>query len=156
MYICFNDVRDAAAAFEQIQKIDPTIIVVYITQTEFANAKENGTEEPTSFNDGQVLWIANYLGKSKTAESPAADIFDAIVKEARGFGDIRSVAEVGAQSGCLEFRMEFYRINEAKGLVAILGVGVIALSPVSYSMPPQKMLLANGIAELVSHRAGIA
>lgn len=115
-YFCsFNDIRDVETAFSDVDMVNANWTTTYITQTEFASAVtvDGGSpHEKTSFHDGQVIFAVSFEGP--TSEFNANAACDAVRKVAEAAGEVRAFAEIPAQYPRLEFRVEYYKISNAK------------------------------------------
>ena len=119
VFLKFDDIRDAAAAFEQIHAVNTTWTPKYINQTEYAASQKEGnvgTLEKTSFHDGQVVFVAHFEGL--TSDFSLDGLFDEVEKLAKSFGDVLAFAESDAEGNDWHFRAEYYKISEALGVIA--------------------------------------
>ena len=116
VFICFNDLRHAKEAFEQIQVVNPNWSGTYISQTEYASVKkscDNGTQEvSTSFHDGQVIFVLSFAGRS--TEFKLDGLYDQVRNFAKTFGEVVAFSELDSEGITWKFRAEFYMISIAK------------------------------------------
>ena len=134
VFICFDDTRDAGLSFEQIQTVNTTWNAVYISQTEYASAKSIGTQELTSFHDGQVIFAARFKGL--TSEFGVNGLIDAVQHLAGQFGDVLAFAEMDSEAGYWSFRVEYYKISVANHVIATLTAASPRSVGVSYLDSP--------------------
>lgn len=141
IYVCYNDIRDAAQAFDVVQMINPNLEAFYISQTEYASSRLNGTQETTSYYDGQVIFTARFSGLSSDLAPAISALHNAVKELAAAHGDVLVIDELEAEVGCFEFRVEFNRITDAKNVISKvtedsphkIGVSLLQDSPVIMS-----------------------
>jgi len=114
LFYCFDDVEDAKRSVEEVELVNAQMSGGFITQAEYAGAPStHGTQDATSFYDGQLVWVATFDGL--TSEFNAGGAADAVVELAQRFGKVYVFAEIQtATYPHLEFRCEYNKISAAK------------------------------------------
>jgi len=112
-FYSFDDLSEAAQAVEDAEIVNPMWNVKHITQAEYAGAPTtHGTQDATSFYDGQLVFVATFDGL--TSEFNAAGATDAVFELAQSFGRVYVFTEIQtATYPHLEFRCEYYKISSA-------------------------------------------
>lgn len=152
-YVVFDDVRRAATARDNVELVETTADVDYITQPELAAAQkvilatQPQNAGPLSyFYDGQVMFFAKFDGHVTACKADGLE--DQIRGLAQKFGEVLALGELDAKNGMARFRVEFYSIKAAKEVVK----KVTAANPVdlgvSSHMLLQSLTHANGDAGL--------
>ena len=116
VWLCFDDIREAVNAIDEVEMVNPAYQAVYITQPEYAFGTQagagRGIKATTSFYDGQVTFTALYKGQDY--EANAEGLFEYVEGTAKSIGDIVAVAETTIDPNVRQFRVEFMKINDAK------------------------------------------
>lgn len=116
MWLCFDDIREAVTAIDEVEMVNPAYQAVYITQPEYAFGTQSGggrgIQATTSFYDGQVTLTALYKGQGY--EVDAEGLYEYVEGTAKSIGDIIAVAETTLDPNVRQFRVEFMKINDAK------------------------------------------
>lgn len=120
MFFAFNDLRDASAAFQEIHMINTNVNVAYVAQPEYfaSSGCGNGEGPPSSYFDGQVVFRAQFEGL--TSEMEVRHLFDEIQELAKTYGELLAFMEQQCGGTTLQFRAEYYKISDAKGVVGTL------------------------------------
>ncbi|KAK4548448.1 hypothetical protein LTR36_009358 [Oleoguttula mirabilis] len=109
---CFDDLRDASQSFSNVEMVGVNWPMSYITHTEFASNLASEEQENTSFHEGQVIFVASFEGP--TSEFNASGAGETVHELAKNFGEVRAFTEIAAPYPNLEFRVEYYKISDAK------------------------------------------
>lgn len=90
-----------------------------MSQTEYAVTKDvsrrHGTDDKTSFFDGQVIFKAHFGGL--TREITLERLFGEVQELAHSSGELLAFTEMDAEGGVWRFRAEYYKISDAKHVV---------------------------------------
>ncbi|KAK5121941.1 hypothetical protein LTR85_004513 [Meristemomyces frigidus] len=111
-FVCFDDLRDAEASFGEVEMLGADWPMSYITHTEFASSLDGKEQENTSFHDGQAIFVASFEGS--TSEFNASGAGETVHELAKNFGEVRAFTEISAPYPNLEFRIEYYKVTDAK------------------------------------------
>lgn len=144
VWICFNDIRDAVTAFGEIELVNPNWSAHYITQTEYVSGMKvagNGLQEPSSFHDGQLVFVARFTGLNN--EFTVDGLYDIVTELAKKFGDIIGVREMDVEGTVQEFRVEFCQISAAKRILSRMTEESPAVSGVGVSGRPTTHFIPN-------------
>lgn len=128
VYVSFDSVRSAATAAANVNMVETTADVEYVSQSEFAGAqKEHAVQHGaktagivSSFYDGQVIFYAKFDGHVSACKPDGLE--DQIRSLAQQYGEILALGEMDAKEGMARFRVEFYSIAAAKKLVKELTI----------------------------------
>ena len=120
IFVSFNDIRDVVKAFSDVEMVNPTLSVTYIPQTEYASGRkrgnDNGSQEPSSFYDGQVVFKAQFNGLS--SDFTLDGLFENVTELAESFGELIGIDEMAVDAGNRQYRAEYYKISAAKVVVS--------------------------------------
>ena len=138
-FYSFDDLLAAAEAIGEAELVNAKWQVGYITQAEYAGAPStHGTQEATSFYDGQLVFVATFDGM--TAEFNPTEAAEAVLKLAKRFGDVHVFNDVQTASyPNLQYRCEYFKISAAKAALrkatkeSPLVVGVCSTSPIPFA-----------------------
>lgn len=119
-YLCFDDIRDAAIAIEQVDMIAQGWDAKYISQTEYAavvKAGPGGVQKiSTAFYDGQIVLTAVHDGSDE--ERNVQGLYNWIKGNAAAFGDVLAIEASELQEDVMQYRIEFYTISAAADMGA--------------------------------------
>lgn len=111
---CFDDLREAKEGIDDAVMVGTKVHTSFITQVEFATAiRSYGTAEfDTTYYDGQVVFVAQLTGDATAAdEQKIAEEVKILTAE---YGEISKMAEGQAVDGGYEYRVEYFKITEAR------------------------------------------
>ncbi|CAK3942856.1 hypothetical protein MYCFIDRAFT_82251 [Lecanosticta acicola] len=119
IYICFDDVADAAQAISDIEVVPGAQdwVPSYITQTEYAAKLPFDSGIQTSFFDGQVVFAAGFQGILTAVD--ASYLPGKVRAFAEDFGEILAF-DVNAGSDAVDFRIEFTKISVARSALGLV------------------------------------
>ena len=130
----------------------------YINQTEYASGKRAadraGNQESTAFYDGQIVFVVAYEGLS--TDYAAEGIYAKIQDLATTYGPVLAFAELKAEQGMFQFRVEYYSISVAKDVIKTVNKVTPVTFDVSSALLPNSYAAANSFVELGSHLEGAA
>ena len=128
-YMYFDDLRDAADVVGDDHNPGITIVcqdwrVSYTTYDEYSNALQGHGDSlkianpntPPSMYMGQVIFTAEYVGKTSSGEMKTQqEIYDSVNNCARGVGETVAFAAISSSPGSPvhEFRSEYFSISLA-------------------------------------------
>ena len=118
MYFAFDDIRDAQAAFQEINLINTKVDVAYVNHGEYALSNTHGQGSPTSFFDGQIVYHAHFEGL--TSEMDAQHLSKEVCELAQSRGELLAFADIECSGGNRQFRVEYYKISVAKHVIETL------------------------------------
>lgn len=111
MYLCFDDVRQAASA------IDEVLMARNHWETEFVSFNEY-SQGAGHFFDGQVIFTAEFVGQISQVDTEDAHF--AVQNAINKFGDVLAQSEIGQSSNKMQYRVEYYQISSAHKAIAEL------------------------------------
>lgn len=119
LYLRFDDMRDAEAAFEQIETVDPTYHLAYISQSEWADGlrdSQYGTQTSTHFFDGQVLYTCEFKHSAIDFHEQKAHLEARVRELAEDAGEVVVFDYYEGEGGKMVFRVEYFKISAAKAI----------------------------------------
>lgn len=120
LLLCFDDLRDAAEAENDVGIVRQKWQLSHITQAEYAASSDaNGTQEATDAFDGQVVFSCVWQGDLKDIDTQG--LRAAVLAEATELGDVYAFAEMSKpNTQAVEFRVEFYKIKDAHKVLELI------------------------------------
>ena len=120
VWLSFDDMRDASNAMEDVGRLCPASRLSYISHNEFVfGSRANGPrgiQSETSFYDGQLVLKATFFEHGK--EFSARGLYEEVVALCKRIGEIVGVAERIVDANIRHYHVEFYKISDAKYMVA--------------------------------------
>lgn len=119
LFICFDDVADAAQAFSDLEVVPAAQnwVPSYISQTEYAAKLAYDSEIKTSFFDGQVMFHVTFKGV--VTELDVSVVPAEVRRFAQEFGDILAFEVIFLHTD-VECRVEYAKISSAREVLGLV------------------------------------